>query len=69
MRTHGRCQCDKDIDLVIESGMNAKSSKGLGSPLAESDIAELLALCYLQNVIDGIRNVVPRKIVDTVEVI
>lgn len=64
--THGRCESDKDVDLFIESRMNAKCSEGLCSPLAESNIAELLAFRYFQNVVNGIRNIVPCKIVHTV---
>jgi len=44
--------------------MYAESSESLCGSLAEANVTELLTLGHLKNVFNGIRNIMPREIVD-----
>ena len=46
--------------------MNGEGSKGLSGPLAETDVAEILRLGYVENVRNGIRNIVPSEVIHRV---
>ena len=46
--------------------MDRKGSKRLSGPLAETDVAEILRLGDVENVVDGIRDVVPSKVVNRI---
>lgn len=46
--------------------MDAEGGKGLSGPLTKANIAELLTLGDLENMFNRVGNVMPSKVVDTI---
>ena len=65
-RTHRGGERDEDVDLLVQWRVYAESSEGLRGALTEADIAQTGLLGNLQDVLDGVRDVMPGKVVDTV---
>lgn len=62
-RTHRGGQCNEDVDLLVELRMDREGGKGLGGPLAETNVAETPRLGGVENIGNGIRDVVPGKVI------
>ena len=46
--------------------MNTQCGKGLRRTLTEADVAETRLLCHVKDVVDGLWDVMPGKVVDAV---
>ena len=65
-RTHRRGERDEDIDLLVQWRVYAQSSEGLSGALAEADIAKTWLLGDSENILDGVGDIMPGKVVYTV---
>lgn len=63
---HCRSQCDKYVYSLVELRMNGEGRKRLSGTLAEADVANILRLGDVEDVINGIRDVVPCKVVNRI---
>ena len=62
-RTHRGSKSDEDINLLIQRGMDAEGSEGLRGTLAETNVAQTGLLGYVEDVGDGIGDVMPGEVV------
>ena len=62
--TYGGSQCDEHVDLLVELRMNGEGSKGLSGPLTETNVADMLRLGEVEDVRNGVRDVVQGEVVD-----
>jgi hypothetical protein len=60
---HGGGEGDEDVDLLVELRVYTESGESLGCALAEADIADCLGLGAIEDVMDGIGDVVPSEII------
>jgi len=61
---HCGCESNEDVDFLVQLGVNAKGSEGLGGPLTETNIAEIRSAGDLEDIFDRVGYIVPGKVVN-----
>jgi len=62
--SHGGSKSNKDVDLFIQLRVYAESRKSLSGALAKSNVTDAGGFRGVENILDGIRNIMPSEIID-----